>query len=65
MKTHKIIHHNDGWTITTKDNLPSVHFEHNIAIINGEPEILSSFKYIYEALGISNNEEDDFHNHFK
>ena len=31
----------------------------------GEPEILSSFKYVYEALGISNNEEEDFHNHFK
>jgi len=32
---------NDGWTIITADNLPSAHFEHSIAIINGYPEILT------------------------
>ncbi len=64
MKSHKIIQYNDGWTITTKDNLPSVHFEHNIAIINGQPEILSTFKYIYDSLNIFSSEEDEFHNHF-
>ena len=48
MKTPKIIQHDDGWTITTRDNLPSVHFEHNIAIIEGQPEILSTFEYIYD-----------------
>ena len=64
MKSHKIIQHNDGWTITTKDNLPSAHFEHNIAIINGQPEILSTFKYIYDSLNIFSNEEDEFHKHF-
>ena len=65
MGTHKIIQHSDGWTITTKDNLASAHFEHNIAIINGKPEILSTFKYIYESLNISSNEEEEFHNYFK
>ena len=50
--THKIQHHNDGWTITTRDNKPSAHFEHNIAIVDGKPELLSTFSYIYEALGI-------------
>ena len=65
MGTHKIIQHSDGWTITTKDNLASAHFEHNIAIINGKPEILSTFKYIYESLNISSNEEKGFHNYFK
>ena len=64
MKSHNIIQHDDGWTITTKDNLPSVHFEHNIAIINGQPEILSTFKYIYDSLNIFSSEEDEFHNHF-
>ena len=64
MKSHKIIQPNDGWTITTKDNLPSVHFEHNIAIINGQPEIHSTFKYIYDSLNIFSSEEDEFHNHF-
>ena len=65
MKSHKIIQHNDGWTITTKDELPSAHFEHNIAIINGKPEILSTFDYIYESLNITSNEEKGFHNYFR
>jgi len=63
--THKIFQHNDRWTITTQDNKPSAHFEHNIAIIDGKPEILSTFKYIYEALGIKSNEEKEFQNFFK
>ena len=58
--THKIRHHNDGWTITTLDNKPSAHFEHNIAIVNGKPELLSTFSYIYEALGITPDEENEF-----
>ena len=63
--THKIFQHSDGWTITTQDNKPSAHFEHNIAIIDGKPEILSTFNYIYEALGIKSNEEKEFKNFFK
>lgn len=62
MGTHKVKHHNDGWTITTKDNLPSAHFEHNIALIDGKPNLLSTFDYIYESLGIINNEENEFKN---
>lgn len=42
----------DGWTIATADGKPSAHFEHDIAIINGQPEILSTFKYVEEALGL-------------
>ncbi len=41
---------NDGWTIVTKDGLPSAHFEHDVAIVDGKPEILSTFDYIEEAL---------------
>jgi methionyl aminopeptidase len=48
----------DGWTITTADGKPSAHFEHDVAIVNGKPELLSTFAYIYEALGIVSNEED-------
>ena len=58
--THKIRQHKDGWTITTLDDKPSAHFEHDVAIIDGKPELLSTFKYIYEALGIESNEEDEF-----
>ena len=42
--------HNDGWTITTADNLPSAHFEHTIAIGKTKADILSSFEYIDEVL---------------
>lgn len=58
--THRINHLSDGWTILTKDGKPSAHFEHNIAIVEGKPELLSTFKYIYEALGIESNEELEF-----
>lgn len=31
----------DGWTVVTKDGLPSAHFEHTVAITNNGPEILT------------------------
>ena len=62
MGTHKINQLKDGWTILTADSLPSVHFEHNIAIIDGKPNLLSTFDYIYESLKITSNEEDQFKN---
>ena len=58
--THRIKQFSDGWTIKTADNKPSAHFEHDVAIVNGKPELLSTFKYINEALGIETNEEDEF-----
>ncbi|WP_318642692.1 type I methionyl aminopeptidase [Flavobacterium ardleyense] len=50
----------DGWTILTADGKPSAHFEHDVALIDGKPELLSTFAYIYKALGIESNEEDEF-----
>jgi methionyl aminopeptidase len=32
---------NDGWTVVTKDGLPSAHFEHTVLITENEPEILT------------------------
>ena len=58
--THRIKQHRDGWTITTRDNEPSAHFEHDVALVDGKPELLSTFKYIYDALGITSDEEDAF-----
>lgn len=40
----------DGWTIRTLDRKPSAHFEHDVAIKNGKPDILSTFSYIEEVL---------------
>lgn len=42
--------HNDGWTITTADNMPSAHFEHTIAIGKNKADILSSFEFVEEVL---------------
>ena len=50
----------DGWTILTADKKPSAHFEHDVALIDGKPELLSTFQYIYEALGIESDEEEEF-----
>lgn len=58
--TKRIKQLRDGWTILTADNKPSAHFEHDVALVDGKPELLSTFKYIYEALGIENEEEDEF-----
>ena len=40
----------DGWTIKTRDMLPSAHFEHTVLVKNDEAEILSSFDYVDEVL---------------
>ena len=58
--THKIKQLDDGWTILTADGKASAHFEHNVALINGKPELLSTFDYIYKALGLSSSEERPF-----
>ena len=60
MGTHRTNHLSDGWTILTKDGKPSAHFEHDVAIVDGKPELLSTFKYNDEALGIVRNDEHEF-----
>ncbi len=40
----------DGWTIITADQMPSAHFEHDIAIIDGKAEILSTFDLLEDVL---------------
>lgn len=50
MGTRKVQQLQDGWTIVTADRKPSAHFEHDVAVVDGEPDILSTFDYIEEAL---------------
>ena len=52
MGTHLVKQLPDGWNIVTADGKYSAHFEHDVAVVNGKPEILSTFDYIYEALGL-------------
>ena len=58
--TRRIKQLKDGWTILTADGKPSAHFEHNVAIVNGAPQLLSTFDYVYEVLGIKSTEEDPY-----
>tara|TARA_B100000902_G_C27235095_1_gene876943 strand:+ start:582 stop:1361 length:780 start_codon:yes stop_codon:yes gene_type:complete len=51
MGTEKVRTLADEWTIVTEDGMPSAHFEHDIAIVDGKAEILSTFDYIYDVIG--------------
>ncbi len=50
MGTRNIRQLKDGWTIVTADGKPSAHFEHNVAMVDGKPEFLSTYKFIDEVL---------------
>ncbi len=50
MGVKNIVQKSDGWTVQTKDNKPSGHYELAIAIDNGKADILSSFEFIEEEL---------------
>ncbi len=45
----------DGWSIVSRDRKPSAHFEHDVAIVNGLPDILSTFDFVDEALAKNPN----------
>lgn len=49
MGVKEIVQDDDGWTIRTRDGKPSAHFEHDVHITKGDPDILSSFAEIEEA----------------
>lgn len=50
MGTERVVQLDDKWTIVTEDNLPSAHFEHDVAVVDGKPVILSTFDYVDKAL---------------
>ncbi len=50
MGTKDVMQLKDGWTIVTRDSKPSAHFEHDVAIMKGKVEVLSTFEYIEEVL---------------
>ena len=49
-----IVQGNDGWTISTKDGMPSAHYEHTVAVRKGKAEILTTFEYIEQVLDGNN-----------
>jgi len=40
----------DGWTVATRDGLPSAHYEHTVVVKNGTPEILTEHHLINEVI---------------
>ena len=48
--TERVKYLKDNWTIVTADLKPSAHFEHDVAVVDGKPLVLSTFQYIEEAL---------------
>lgn len=46
MGKRDVITSSDGWTVISKDGLPSAHFEHTVLVKKNEAEILTSYKYI-------------------
>lgn len=49
MGKKEIFTESDGWTVRTKDNSPSVHFEHNVCVKKGKALILSDYSIIEAA----------------
>lgn len=47
-----IVIERNGWECRTRDRKPSAHFEHTLLITEEAPEILTTFRYVEEALGI-------------
>ncbi|MDD4819258.1 MAG: type I methionyl aminopeptidase [Flavobacteriales bacterium] len=60
MGTYRVRQLKDGWTILTNDMKPSAHFEHDVAVVDGRPVLLSTYKYIDMAQGVTSDEEKPF-----
>lgn len=50
MGTRHVVFEKDGWTVRTRDKKPSAHFEWAVAITDGEPDVLTDFGVIENAL---------------
>jgi methionyl aminopeptidase len=55
MGTKNVYHDDDGWTVRTQDGKPAAHYEHNVCIQKGKPDILSSFTEIEAAEKANSN----------
>ncbi|MGV3503970.1 MAG: type I methionyl aminopeptidase [Adhaeribacter sp.] len=50
--TKNIVQEADGWTIRTRDNKPSAHFEHTVVVRKDKAEVLTTFDYIEKRASI-------------
>lgn len=49
----------NGWECRTRDRKPSAHYEHTVLITDDKPEILTTFRYVEEVLGIPHDPRQD------
>ena len=52
MGKRNVVQENDGWTIRTKDRLPSAHFEHTVTVTDNGAEIITSHQYLEEFIKV-------------
>ena len=50
--TGDVKQHDDGWTVSTADGLASAHYEHMVVVQRGKPEVLTTFQYIEDVIGM-------------
>ena len=50
MGSRNIVIAPNGWDCRTKDRKPSAHYEHTLAVIDGQAVSLTTFDYIKEVL---------------
>ena len=62
MGSRQIFTEEDGWTISTEDGLPAVHFEHNVCVKKGAPIILSNYAPIEAAEKANANLNSSYYN---
>lgn len=62
MGSRQIFTEEDGWTISTQDGLPAVHFEHNVCVKKGAPIILSNYAPIEAAEKANANLNSSYYN---
>ncbi|ALL06338.1 methionine aminopeptidase [Pedobacter sp. PACM 27299] len=62
MGSRQIFTEEDGWTISTEDGLPAVHFEHNVCVKKGTPIILSNYAPIEAAEKANTNLNSSYYN---
>ncbi len=51
--TKNVVQASDGWTIRTSDRKPSAHYELTVVVRKEEPDVLSTFSYVEEVLGLN------------
>jgi methionyl aminopeptidase len=61
MGVKEVFHDDDEWTVRTKDRQPSAHYEHDVCITKGDPDILSSFVAIEAAEKANVNLTSDYY----